>query len=732
MRPPPDLAGAVSGCAERSAPGQIPIDAWGGGHDVGCPMELREFAERVLFATSLEEKLQRPSNLTDEQPGPALASPAAPGRPPELQFKAAGAARDSFPGTRRLENERERGQLLHFFANHELLATELMALVLLKFPEAPPAFRNGVLRTLQDEQEHTRLYLQRMQDCGIQFGELPVSGYFWRSVSGMENPLDYVCSLCLTFEQANLDFARHFSTAFAQVGDAATADLLQGIYRDEIAHVAYGLKWFRRWKNPQESDWEAFCRQLKFPLSPQRAKGITLNVAGRRAAGFDTEFIAELDVYAQSKGRTPNVFVFNPLAEARIAQGKAFNPARTQAQLVRDLENLPQFLCRQDDIVLVKEKPAVTFLSGIKQAGFPLPEFVELAQVGHLAERKLGRLRPWAWSPDSVELLARLMPKLTAEKRSAGESFNPEIARLYSKAWSADWLRNFLLSRTAPSAWLCPPEAVGTVVERVEAALAAVAAIRARGHHRVVIKAALGVAGGNALRLFEPQPSTAQIRWLEKALGTRRQLVVEPWMEREVDFSVQLEMTAEGLRLCGYTGLINDARGQFQANTTAPGHAKKIPAAVLAGFPEIRDIASQSHALYADIFAGLETELQRAAYRGPLGIDAFVYRETGGRPRLKPVVELNPRYTMGRLTLELMRQTAQGSHGRFEIITSTGARAEGHESFAACARARQNQFPLQLTDDSPPRILSGVLCLNDPARAQSALAIFQVTRREGC
>jgi len=136
--------------------------------------------------------------------------------------------------------------------------------------------------------------------------------------------------------------------------------------------------------------------------------------------------------------------------------------------------------------------------------------------------------------------------------------------------------------------------------------------------------------------------------------------------------------------------------------------------------------------LYADIFAGLETELQRAAYRGPLGIDAFVYRETGGRPRLKPVVELNPRYTMGRLTLELMRQTAQGSHGRFEIITSTGARAEGHESFAACARARQNQFPLQLTDDSPPRILSGVLCLNDPARAQSALAIFQVTRREGC
>ncbi len=261
-----------------------------------------------------------------------------------------------------------------------------MALVLLKFPDAPAAFRKGVLQTLKDEQEHTQLYLRRMKECGIHFGELPVSGYFWRSVSAMENPMDYVSSLCLTFEQANLDFARHFAARLcAQSATTTTAKLLEKIYRDEIGHVAYGLKWFRRWKNPGESDWEAFCRQLKFPLSPQRAKGITLNVEGRRAAGLDAQFIAELDVFSQSKGRTPNVFVFNPFAEARIAHGKSFNPTKHQAQLARDLENLPQFLCRQDDIVLVNEKPSVEFLSGIKQAGFALPEFVELESRKNLA-----------------------------------------------------------------------------------------------------------------------------------------------------------------------------------------------------------------------------------------------------------------------------------------------------------------------------------------------------------
>src|SRR6266700_6192073 len=185
-------------------------------------MELREFAERVLFATTLEEKLLRPTDITDERPGLALVTPAAPGRPKELQFKVTGEARDSFPGTKNLEQESERGRLLHFFANHELLATELMALVLLKFPDAPAAFRKGVFQTLKDEQRHTSLYLQRMKECGIHFGELPVSGYFWRAVSPMETPIDYVAGLSLTFEQANLDFARHFARGFAAAGDVET------------------------------------------------------------------------------------------------------------------------------------------------------------------------------------------------------------------------------------------------------------------------------------------------------------------------------------------------------------------------------------------------------------------------------------------------------------------------------------------------------------------------------
>jgi uncharacterized ferritin-like protein (DUF455 family) len=722
-------------------------------------MELRQFAEQILFATSLHEKLLSPGIITDEFPGSAFGVPMAPGRPPELRFKAPRAGKTDFPGLHHLEREHERGRLLHFFANHELLAVELMALVLLRFPDAPPAFRRGVLQTLREEQMHTRLYLERMRQCGIQFGESPVSGYFWRCVSSMANPMDYVSRLSLTFEQANLDFCRSYAQSFKAVGDSDTARLLNRIYQDEIGHVAYGLKWFRRWKNPQKTDWEAFCQQLQFPLSPQRAKGFVLNVEGRRAAGFDEEFIDHLSVYSQSRGRTPGIFIFNPLAEGNIAYGKAFTPKKHQLLLAGDLQNLPQFLCRQDDIVLVEKKPSVEFLEDVKRAGFALPEFVELPGLNAsthsraqtrislataLADRKLGRLRPWAWGPDSKSLLDPFFTKTSGEKRSPQECFNPAIAQLYSKAWSAALLRRVLktvkdcadvVSETstwgrpvqgAEENWLCEETEVGLPVNTFEAALQAIEGIRQRGHLKIVAKQSFGLAGQNSLRLWEPELLESQRRWMYELLQSGQELMIEPWLDRQVDFSVQLEMEPTGLNLRGFTGLVNDHRGQFQANWASPNFRRHLPALVPGLFAQ-PGISVRLNALYQQIVEQLEPELRQAGYFGPIGIDAFVYQGPGDVCRLKPIVEINPRYTMGRLTLELMRQACPGTYGLLHLASRAQLRREGFENPAAYACWLREHFPLRLKGDPRPRIRSGALWLNDPTQANVRLAVFRVT-----
>ncbi|MEY4691596.1 MAG: hypothetical protein RIT19_1921, partial [Verrucomicrobiota bacterium] len=703
-------------------------------------VEVREFAERILCATTLEEKLIDPpgERLTDERPGPAWASAAEPGRPAELRFKPPGsgkagtAGKADFPGLHGLDDKAGRGQALHFFANHELLATELMALVLLRFPDAPPAFRRGVLHTLREEQEHVRLYLDRMKDCGIVFGSLPVSGYFWRSVAPMRDPLDFVTGLSLTFEQANLDFARVFSRAFAEAGDHGTAALLRRILHDEIGHVAHGLKWFRQWKDPRSSDWEAFCGTLRFPLSPQRAKGVEFNAEARRAAGLDPEFIARLELFSCSKGRTPQVFLFNPLAEGCIARGPGFSPAAPARRLARDLANLPQFLARRDDVVVVPEAPAPDFLATLNAAGFELPEFVvvpeEVAvQAAWGVERKLGGLRPWAWAPDSMERLGPLFPQVTGDDRGPDDCFNPRIAELYSKAWSARLLRAIHSELAAVFPALCPIGTIGLPVTDLPAVLEAIGEFRTRGFHRLVVKQALGLAGANAIRLWEPELLETQRRWMAESLEAGQTLVVEPWLDRIADFSVQFERTRGGLRRIGVTDLFNDHRGQFLANGAGPGFERRPPARVVRAFSRWPDAPGLLRRVYEVIASALETRLAEIGFQGPLGIDALVCQTPEG-PRLKPLVEINPRYTMGRLTLELMRVVAPGSHGLFRLVNRSRLKASGFPSFAAYARDVVGRRPLERSGSPEPRLRQGVVCLNDPGRAQGCLAVFEVGR----
>ena len=114
-----------------------------------------------------------------------------------------------------------------------------------------------------------------------------------------------------------------------------------------------------------------------------------------------------------------------------------------------------------------------------------------------------------------------------------------------------------------------------------------------------------------------------------------------------------------------------------------------------------------------------------------MGIDAFAYRDVDGKIRLKPIVEINPRYTMGRVTVELMKHVAPGSRGMFRLISRKQVLAEGFADFPAYARSLREKFPIQLKGELSPRISEGAFCLNDPAPAQVCLAVFQVAHAAG-
>src|SRR5262249_1184332 len=159
----------------------------------------------------------------------------------------------------------------------------------------------------------------------------------------------------------------------------------------------------------------------------------------------------------------------------------------------------------------------------------------------------------------------------------------------------------------------------------------------------------------------------------------------------------------------------------------AANYARGIPGNLAGQFPARADISGCFQRLYSDITSLLEAELRRADFVGPVSIDAFVYRMPDGGSRLKPVVEINPRYTMGRLTLELMKQACPGSCGLFRLISRAQANAEGAADFAEYASTLTDGFPLRLEGEPVAKIREGAMCLNDPTQAQACLATFQVS-----
>ena len=256
-------------------------------------MELRTFAEIVLFSETLEEKLVRVrEKFTDDNPGEARRI-VEPTRPENLKFAPRRAA-PSMPHPSTFSDLRKRAIAHHILANHELQALEVMAWVLLSFPDAPTEFRHGLATVMFDEQRHTRMHADQAADLGIAFGELPVNCYIWKKAQQFESVLDYLAGLPLTFEGRNLDHTLEFEDYFEKAGDSKSAGIMKAIHRDEIHHVAFGLKWLRLLKPADQTDWDAYVAHLHWPLRPDKSIGDTFNVEPRIAAGMTPEFINRL------------------------------------------------------------------------------------------------------------------------------------------------------------------------------------------------------------------------------------------------------------------------------------------------------------------------------------------------------------------------------------------------------------------------------------------------------
>ncbi len=262
-------------------------------------MNVIEYAKLILNSSNIEDKLLDPSIVTSYEGSTddfEKLKDLMPARDAGISFSA---TQVKFPRRNTLHLNDRKALALHFFANHELLAIEMMAAALLYLPlddSFSKRIRVGILQTIKDEQKHFKLYRSRMNDFSVDFGDFPVNDFFWRQMQKMKSIDEYLAVISLTFEAANLDFAKNYGNIFKSVGDDKTSKIMDIVYQDEISHVGFGVTWLNKWKE-DKSLWQYYVDCLPDMLTPARSKGNIFDIEGRLKSGMGENFVHEVQNY---------------------------------------------------------------------------------------------------------------------------------------------------------------------------------------------------------------------------------------------------------------------------------------------------------------------------------------------------------------------------------------------------------------------------------------------------
>lgn len=254
---------------------------------------VHSFCRRILESGDLATKLAPPPRALKDDPNAPPLRVAEPARDPAITL-VNGAGKLPRPGE--LSDPAARTRCLARFAHHELMAVELFAWALVRWPDLPTGLRRGLLRVLAEEQTHCRLYLERLEAHGSRLEDHPLSDYFWKHTPAIaQSPAGvraFLAAMGLTYEQANLDFSALYAEAFRRAGDEASARVCERVHDDEIGHVRLAATWLERLAPSDHADLEsAYLEAVPFPLGPSRAKGRRFDSAARVRAGLSERFI---------------------------------------------------------------------------------------------------------------------------------------------------------------------------------------------------------------------------------------------------------------------------------------------------------------------------------------------------------------------------------------------------------------------------------------------------------
>ena len=182
--------------------------------------------------------------------------------------------------------------LLHAVAHIELNAVDLHWDIIARFAGhgLPLGFFDDWVKAADDEARHFNLLCDCLEGMGSHYGALPAHTGMWRAAEDtVDDLLGRLAVVPMVLEARGLDVSPQMIEVFAAAKDQPSLAALRTIYADEVAHVAYGSKWFnwlcgRDGLDPKDAFHSLVRRYFHGALRPP------FNEAKRAEAGLPPDF----------------------------------------------------------------------------------------------------------------------------------------------------------------------------------------------------------------------------------------------------------------------------------------------------------------------------------------------------------------------------------------------------------------------------------------------------------
>jgi uncharacterized ferritin-like protein (DUF455 family) len=187
-----------------------------------------------------------------------------------------------------------RARLLHAIVHIEFSAINLALDHAARFRGLPEQYYADWIGVAAEEAYHFTLLRERLNCLGHDYGDFPAHAGLWEmAMKTADDPLARMALVPRLLEARGLDATPPIQRRLEQVGDEASARVLDIILRDEIGHVGLGDRWFRQLCSERKLEPESTYRELLRDFKAPRP--ITpMNEPARLAAGFSPAELAAL------------------------------------------------------------------------------------------------------------------------------------------------------------------------------------------------------------------------------------------------------------------------------------------------------------------------------------------------------------------------------------------------------------------------------------------------------